>query len=233
MAGTGRRVVRAVGLLAGILVFVEVLAVIPFAHWSNLLSEWIRSAGLLGVIVYAAVYVLAAVFLLPGSVLTLGAGLVYGPVWGTLLVSPVSVAAATLAFTIGRTVARDRVVARVSGDPRFAAIDQAIGDEGFKVVALLRLSPVLPFNLLNYALGLTRVSFRDFVLASFIGMLPGTLMYVYLGSLATALGGDAPAGEAGSARAVLYWGGLVATVLATAVITRSARRTLARTLASR
>lgn len=233
MAGTGQRVVKAVSLLAGGLILVEVLAVVPFAHWANLLSEWIRSAGAVGVIAYAVVYVLAAVFLLPGSVLTLGAGLAYGPVWGTLLVSPVSVVAATLAFAIGRTVARDRVAARMSGDPRFVAIDTAIGEEGFKVVALLRLSPVLPFNLLNYALGLTRVSTRDFVLASFIGMLPGTLMYVYLGSLATAIGGNVPTGQADGLRTALYWGGLAATVLVTVVITRSARRTLARTLESR
>lgn len=210
---------------------VEVALVLPLSQWAGQLVEWIRGAGATGVAVYAAAYITATLLLLPGSLLTAGAGLAYGPILGTLLVSPVSVTAATLAFLLGRTVARDWVAKRTGRDARFAAIDAAIGRHGFKIVALLRLSPVIPFNLLNYALGLTGVRLRDYVLGSFVGMLPGTLLYIYLGSLVTtvsALGNDR--GPAGTAQQILYWAGLGATVVATLFITRIARRALDKAL---
>lgn len=216
------------GLGAGIgALLLEATLVLPLSQWAAQLIDWIRGAGATGVAVYAAVYIAATVLLLPGSLLTVGAGLAYGPVFGTLLVSPVSVTAATLAFLLGRTVARSWVAGRVGNDTRLAAIDAAIGRHGFKIVALLRLSPVLPFNLLNYALGLTGVRLRDYVAASFLGMLPGTLLYVYLGSLVTtvtALGTNR--GPAGTAQQFLYWAGLGATLVATLFITRIARRAL-------
>ena len=105
-----------------------------------------------------------------------------------------SVAAATLAFVLGRTVARGWIARRIAGSPRFAAVDEAIGENGFRIVLLLRLSPLFPFNLLNYALGLTRLSLRDYVVASALGMLPGTILYVYLGSLVTSASESPPAG---------------------------------------
>lgn len=178
-----------------------------------------------GVAAYVAAYVTVTLLLLPASLLTAGAGLAYGPILGTTLVSPVSVAAATLAFLLGRTVARDWVATRIAGDARFAAIDAAIGRHGFRIVALLRLSPLVPFSVLNYALGLTRVRPRDFVLGSFVGMLPGTLLYVYLGSLVTTVSGLGPDRGSGAAQG-LYWAGLAATLLATVSITRIARRAL-------
>jgi uncharacterized membrane protein YdjX (TVP38/TMEM64 family) len=221
----GIGVIVAAGLLAGLLL-------LPVNHWALLLVEWIRGAGALGVVVYALAYILATLLLLPGSVLTLGAGFAYGPVWGTLLVSPVSVLAATLAFVLGRTLARNWVSRRVEQQPRFAAISEAIGESGFKIVFLLRLSPIFPFNLLNYALGLTRVRLRDYLTASLVGMLPGTFLYVYLGSLVTnasqLLSGRRP--SAGVWSQVLYWGGLAATVLVTVLITRIARSALNRAL---
>jgi uncharacterized membrane protein YdjX (TVP38/TMEM64 family) len=205
---------------------------LPLDRWLLGLVEWIRGAGGVGVAVYALAYGLATVLLLPGSLLTLGAGFAYGPVAGTLLVSPVSVAAATAAFLLGRTFARDWIARRVQGSPRFRAIDEAVGTTGFRIVLLLRLSPVFPFNVLNYALGLTRVRARDYVLASFLGMRPGTFMYVYLGSLVTSAAelasGQAP--DAGPWRQVLFYGGLLATVVVTVLITRTARRALDRSL---
>ena len=127
------------------------------SEWLLQLVDWIRGAGPLGVGVYALAYVAATLFLLPGSILTLCAGFAYGPLRGTLLVSPVSVLAATLAFLLGRGILRGWISRRIEAYPRFKAIDKAIGESGFKIVLLLRLSPVFPFNLLNYALGLTRV----------------------------------------------------------------------------
>lgn len=207
------------------------MAVVLLNHWGLELVEWIRGAGAVGVAGYALAYVVATLFLLPGSVLTLGAGFAYGPVWGTLVASPVSVAAATLAFLLGRSMARGWIARRMAGHPRFGAIDAAVGEHGFKIVFLLRLSPLLPFNVLNYALALTRVRLRDYVLASLLGMLPGTVLYVYLGSLVTSasqlLSGGQGAGGWGRA---LYWGGLLATVVATIVLTRVARAALTRAL---
>lgn len=204
----------------------------PINRWVLSLVEWIQEAGALGVLGFALLYILAVVLMLPGSILTAAAGFLYGPVWGLLLVSPVSVAAATLAFVLGRSVARDWIADRVSGRPRFAAIDRAVSQGGFKIVALLRLSPILPFNVLNYALGLTGVKLRAYVLASLVGMLPGTLLYVYLGSLitsATALA-SGNLGSGGPWQQVLYWAGLAATVVVVGLVTHRARRVLRREL---
>jgi uncharacterized membrane protein YdjX (TVP38/TMEM64 family) len=203
----------------------------PVDRWALALVAWIRAAGSGGLAIFAVGYIAAAVLFLPGSILTLGAGFAYGPIFGLLIVSPVSVLAATAAFALGRSIARPWVSRKVSGDPRFAAIDRAVGENGFKIVFLLRLSPLLPFNLLNYTLGLTRVRLRDYVAASFLGMLPGTLLYVYLGSLVTSaselVGGHT---EGGVWRGVLYAAGLVATFVATVAVTRIARRALAEVL---
>lgn len=189
--------------------------------------EWIRDRGIVGVVVFAAVYIVATVFFIPGSILTLGAGFVYGVVYGTIYVSIASTLGATAAFLVGRYFARDWVATKVSGNEKFAAIDEAVGDEGWKIVGLTRLSPIFPFNLLNYAYGLTKVSLRDFFLASWIGMLPGTVMYVYIGTLAGQLA-EVGAGE--RTRTVLEWTmfgvGLAATVLVTLFVTRVARRAL-------
>lgn len=198
------------------------------------LVSWSRDSGVAGALVYAAAYVASTVLLLPASILTLGAGFAWGPVVGVAIVSPVSVLAATAAFALGRTLLRARVERRVAQDPRFAAIDRAVGDNGLKLVLLLRLSPVLPFNLLNYALALTRVSLRDYVLGSALGMFPATVLYVYLGSLVTngaaLLAGELPA--AGAAGTALYWGGLLASILVVVQVTRVARTELRKLLAT-
>ena len=192
---------------------------------------WIEAAGPVGPLVFFGLYIAACVFMLPGSILTLGAGAVFGVVNGFLLVSLSSTAGATAAFLVGRYLARNLVARRIAGNATFAAMDEAVATAGWKIVGLARLSPVFPFNLLNYAFGLTRVSLRDYVLASWIGMIPGTVMYVYLGSLAGSLA-DLGAKEAGrtrtSAEWALYLVGLIATVTVTVVITRIARRALNR-----
>lgn len=191
------------------------------------LLDWIREVGLAGVAVFAAVYITATVLFVPGSILTLGAGFVYGVVSGTVYVSVASTIGATAAFLVGRYLARDWVAGKVSGNPRFQSIDRAVGDEGWKIVGLTRLSPIFPFNLLNYAYGLTSVRLRDYFLASWIGMFPGTVMYVYIGSLAGSLatvGAEERARTAGEW--ILYGVGLVATVVVTLFVTRLARRAL-------
>lgn len=188
--------------------------------------EWIEGLGLVGAVVYIVLYILACVFLVPGTILSLGAGAIYGVVKGVLLTSIASTLGATAAFLVGRYLARDWVASRIAGNPRFEAIDRAVAKEGWKIVGLTRLSPVFPFNVLNYVYGLTPVSLRDYFFASWIGMLPGTFLYVYLGAAAgeiAALGGET---ERTPAQYALLALGLAATVAVTVLITRLARNAL-------
>lgn len=190
--------------------------------------KWVQGLGVLGAVSLALFYAVAVVFMVPASVLTLGAGFAFGVVWGTVTVSVASVTGATLAFLLGRTLLRDFVVRKVEGHPRFATLDQAVQNNGFKIVMLTRLSPAFPFTLQNYMYGLTKVSLKDYVLASWIGMLPGTVMYVYFGSaaqsLASVAAGDVDGG--GLAQKVVLFIGLIATVAVTVVITKIARKAL-------
>jgi uncharacterized membrane protein YdjX (TVP38/TMEM64 family) len=192
---------------------------------------WIEAAGPVGPIVFFGLYIVACVFMLPGSVLTLGAGALFGIFKGVLLVSLSSTVGATAAFLVGRYLAREMVVRRVMGNSTFHAVDEAVASEGLKIVVLTRLSPVFPFNLLNYAFGLTRVSLRDYVLATWVGMIPGTVLYVYLGSLAGSLA-ELGARDGGRARTPAEWAlyavGLIATLVVTVVLARIARRVLNR-----
>ena len=198
---------------------------LPLASWITSLADAARGTGALGVALFFLAYVGSTVALLPGSLLTLAAGFAYGPVWGLAVASPASVAGATCAFVVGRTLGRDWAARRIGSLPRIRAIDAAVEREGIKLVVLLRLSPLFPFNVLNYALSLTRVRLRDYVLGSAVGMLPGTALYVYLGSLATAAAGLSSASDAGGgARLALYVAGFVATVVVVVVAARAARR---------
>ena len=189
--------------------------------------EWIRGLGAIGPLIFVLLYVLATVLFVPGSVLTLGAGFVFGVVRGSILVSISATLGATCAFLVGRYVARDWVARRIEGNAKFKAIDEAVGREGWKIVGLTRLSPVFPFNLLNYAFSLTKVRLRDYVFASWLGMIPGTILYVYVGSLAGSL---ATLGAGERQRSAVEWGlyvvGLLATVGVTVYVTRVARGAL-------
>lgn len=189
--------------------------------------EWTKGMGPWGIVYLAAVYAVACVLFLPGSILTLGAGFAFGLTGGTVATVIGSLLGVSASFLLGRTVARKWVEKATSSHPRFLAIDRAVGREGFKIVLLTRLSPVFPFNLLNYGFGVTRVRFRDYFLGSWIGMFPGTVLYVYLGTAAKSLT-DLASGnmEGGTAKQVLLAAGLVATVLVTVVITRVAKRAL-------
>lgn len=186
---------------------------------------WIEQLGAWGQVLFVAIYIVATVLLVPGSALGLGAGALFGVVRGSLLVSLASTLGATCAFLLGRYLARDWVGKKIEGNASFAAIDRAVAAEGWKIVFLTRLSPVFPFTLLNYAFGLTRVSLRDYVLASWIGMMPGTVMYVYLGSVARAGVADR---QRTPAEWTLYAVGLLATIAVAVIATRIARRALAR-----
>jgi uncharacterized membrane protein YdjX (TVP38/TMEM64 family) len=193
-----------------------------------LFAAWVDGLGFWGPAVFVAGYAAAVVAFVPASLLTLAAGAIFGLGEGTAYVFVAATLGSCLAFLVARYVARGWVEARIQGDARFAAIDREIAQQGLRIVFLLRLSPAFPFNLLNYALGLTRVSFGDYALAA-VGMLPGTFLYVYLGRLAGDLA--AVAGGAGrestTAERVLLAVGLAATLAVVAIVTRIARRALA------
>jgi pyruvate/2-oxoglutarate dehydrogenase complex dihydrolipoamide dehydrogenase (E3) component/uncharacterized membrane protein YdjX (TVP38/TMEM64 family) len=222
--GGGGRLVLLGLLLVALLVALKLL---PVNDWLLRFVAWIRDAGTTGMAVFVVAYIVACILLLPGLILTLGAGFAYGVAVGVPLVWVAANLGAAVAFLLGRTLARERIAARVAGNARFAAIDRAVGREGLKIVLLTRLSPAFPFNLLNYAYGLTQVTFRDYMIGSLVGMIPGTAMYVYLGSLITSvsqLASGAPSG--GAAKQALTFLGFAATVAVTVVITRLARRAL-------
>jgi uncharacterized membrane protein YdjX (TVP38/TMEM64 family) len=209
--------------LAGI---IALIAAAKYFHVATLLKgtlDWVGTLGLWGPVLFILIYGAACVLLIPGSVLTLGAGALFGVVRGSIYVSIASLVGATAAFLVGRYLARDWVAKKVAGNPKFNAIDEAVARDGWKIVGLTRLSPVFPFVLLNYAFGLTRVSLRDYVLASWIGMMPGTVMYVYLGSLA-----QVGAGQNTPLKWLIQGLGLVAAVLVTLYVTRIARKALAK-----
>lgn len=190
-------------------------------------AAWVEGLGFWGPLVFILGYALATVAFVPGSLLTLAAGAIFGLARGTLYTFLGATLGAAAAFLVARYVARGAIERRIAGNARFAAIDRAVGKEGFKIVALLRLSPIFPFNLLNYSLGLTKVRFLDYLLAS-VAMLPGTLLYVYYGKAAGSLA--AVAGGVKTERGPEYWLtlgiGLVATIAVTTVITRLAGRAL-------
>ena len=206
---------------------VAAIVLLPVKEYFKGFLEWTKEIGYWGPVLVGAAYIPACIFFIPGSILTMGAGLVAGLWWGTAAVSVGSVTGASISFFLGRTLMRSWVEERVSKNAKFQAIDQAVGSSGFKIVLLTRLSPVFPFNLLNYAYGLTKVRFRDYLLGSWIGMLPGTFMYVYLGAtaknLAAIVAGEV---EGGMGQKILMGVGLLATIVVTVVITRVARKAI-------
>lgn len=219
-------------LLLVVAIVVILLVAAKYFHIQELLRsalQWIADLGIWGPAIFIAIYILACVLFIPGSILTLGAGVIFGVVKGAAIVSIAATLGATCAFLVGRYLARDWVAKKIEGNLKFKAIDEAVAREGWKIVGLTRLSPVFPFNLLNYAFGLTKVSLRDYFFASWIGMIPGTVMYVYIGSLAgslATLGSEARSRT--SAEWILYIVGLIATIAVTVYVTRIARKALER-----
>jgi len=188
---------------------------------------WISGLGPLGPLIFIGLYILACVLLLPGIILTLGAGAVFGVVQGFITVLTGATLGATCAFLVGRYLAREWVARRIAGNEKFKAVDEAVAREGWKIVLLTRLSPVFPFILLNYVFGLTRVSLKHYFFASWLGMIPGTMMYVYIGSLAGDLAGLGAGGRTRTpAEWVLYGIGLLATLVVTVFVTRLARKAM-------
>lgn len=219
-------------IAAGLILLLSIAAfTLPVTHWLQVALLWNARLGTTASFIFVVLYVVATVALFPEFLLTMAAGAAFGLVRAMVLVSIGSTLGATLAFFLGRSLAREWVGRKIERWPRFRAVDRAIGAHGLWIVFLTRLSPAIPFSWLNYAYGITAVRPRDYILASWVGMLPGTLLYVYVGravaNVSRAVAGHARTGRAGE---VLLWVGLGATVIVTVLITHFARREIAREL---
>ena len=215
-------------ILAGIVAAVALIAIgRQIGPYLPQFATWVDSVGLWGPLIFILGYVAATIAFVPGSVLSLAAGSVFGLERGVVYVFIAATLGASLAFLLSRYLARELIEKKLKEKPKFSAIDKAVGREGLKVVLLLRLSPLFPFNLTNYALGLTNVRFVDYFVAS-IGMLPGTLVYTYYGTVAADL--SLLVGSDTSSRGPAYYAvlflGLVATIGVTTLISRIAQRAL-------
>jgi uncharacterized membrane protein YdjX (TVP38/TMEM64 family) len=222
----GVRVILALVILVCLLLIMRQL---PVEQGIAALRGWIEGLGLLGPIVYGAIYVVASLFLVPGLILTITAGALFGLLGGGLTVSVASTTAAGLALLISRYLARKRIEQLAQNNTKFRAMDAAVTQGGWKIVAMLRLSPAVPFNLQNYFYGLTRIRFWPCVLTSWIAMMPGTFLYVYVGHLG-AESIEAAAADNASLNVgkwVLLGVGLLATVGVTVYITKLAKKALA------
>ncbi|MFN6154124.1 TVP38/TMEM64 family protein [Anabaena sp. AL09] len=189
--------------------------------------QWINSLGAIGGIVFIGIYIIATLAFLPAALLTLGAGVIFGVIWGSIYVFIGATLGAIAAFLGGRYLAQGWVKEKISSYKKFAIIDKAVSKEGLKIVLLVRLSPLFPFNLLNYAFGITSVSFQDYLIGS-VGMIPGTIMYVYFGSL---VGDIALIGSKNQPEnIILHWViqimGLIATIAVTVYVTKIAKKAL-------
>lgn len=209
-------------ILIGVGILIAVLALwyfLPVKEWLDGFRSWIEELGALGVVAFIGLYVVITVVMGPAAGLTLIAGLVYGA-WGFPLVVGAATLAATTAFLIGRYVARDRVAKMTENNDKLRALNKAVSQEGWKVVGLMRLSPVFPFGLQNYLFSVTDIGLLPFVLATLFGIMPGTALYVYIGSLGQGAGGG------GVFQWLLLGAGLVATFAVVWLITKKARAAL-------
>jgi uncharacterized membrane protein YdjX (TVP38/TMEM64 family) len=224
-SATGRIAVLVVILMALFLA----MRFLPVQQWLSSFNDWVGQMGTVGIFVFIVVYALATVLLAPGSILTIGAGFAFGLWKGFLAAWTGATLGASLAFLVARFVARDKIESIAKRNEKFRKIDNAIGKQGAKLIFLLRLSPVIPFNLSNYFYGLTGVKFWPYVLASWIGMMPGTFLYVYIGAASKAAVAAATGGEAVK-HGWQYWTflgvGFVATVIVTIWVTKIARDAL-------
>jgi uncharacterized membrane protein YdjX (TVP38/TMEM64 family) len=193
--------------------------VLPIDAWAAAFERWMLGLGIWGIAIFAAAFIAATLVLAPDWPLVIAAGMVYG-----IGAFPVIVAAATiaasLAFLIARHLLRERIRDLLAGRRKFAAIDNAITEEGWKIVFLLRLSPLVPFNVQNYLFGITDIPFPHYLAATCVGIIPGAALFVYLGALGRASGGP------------LEWGffgvGLLATAIVVLLVARKAKAKLAR-----
>jgi uncharacterized membrane protein YdjX (TVP38/TMEM64 family) len=191
---------------------------LPVGDWAEAMRHWIIGLGAYGIAIYAGIFVIATLVLAPDWPLAVAAGMLYG-LWAFPIVLAAAMVAASLAFLMARYLARRRVSAILAKTQKLAALDKAVSEGGWKIVILLRLSPIVPFNLQNYLFGITAIPFSHYLAATFAGIIPGAALFVYLGAVGTAT------------VAPLEWAtfgvGLLATAAVAVIVTRKAKAKLA------
>ncbi|MEP6822543.1 MAG: TVP38/TMEM64 family protein [Chthoniobacterales bacterium] len=213
-------------LLLALIVLSSAASFLPLKDWIKSFTDWVQGLGALGVVIFIVAYAIATVLFLPGALFTLAAGLVYGVLGGAAVALTGATIGASLAFLCGRYLVRKRVEEGTKDNEKFQAIDGAIEKQGWKIIGLLRLSPLIPFNLSNYFYGVTAIKFWPYFLATFFGMMPGTLLYAYLGAAGKAGIGGAASGGNSTLKWVFFGVGLLATVVVTVIVSRTAKKAL-------
>jgi len=201
-----------------ILLFIGAWFFLPVKEWARDFGEFAQGLGAWGVLAFAVIYIIATVALVPGSPLSIAMGVAYG-LWGIPLALGSAIVGAGLAFLIGRYAARERVKKYMKEKPKIKTIQTAINHDGWKVVFLLRLSPVIPFNLQNYFFGTTEIGFWPYAAATAAGIVPGTILYVYLGSL-----GSAESDSSSGLRWAFFAVGIVATAIVVWMVKRKSKK---------
>lgn len=188
-----------IGIMAVIYSLLRYFGVTEYIALKNVykIKEWVSGFGIIAPLVYIGFYIVATLFFLPGLPITVLSGVAFGPVWGVVYVWIGAVTGVSLAFLVARYVARDLVENWVSGNAQFQKIDEKVEQEGWRILMFTRLVPIFPFNLQNYAYGLTKIKFLTYMLVSAIFMLPGTIAYVQIG-------GALVSGEGNLSKTLIY-----------------------------
>src|SRR4051794_16389975 len=216
--------VKIAALLLVIAAIVVLFRVLPVAMWLKQFQTYVRGLGALGYVVYIAVYAVCVVAFIPASILTLGAGAIFGFIGGTIVVVIGATIGATLAFLLARTVMRKRIEEMTRNNVKFRALDRAIASEGMKIVFLVRLAVVFPFTWVNYAFGLTAIPLWRYVLATFLGIIPATAAFVFASSAAT----KAATGGTSNITKIVYIAGGIIAIIVSVLIGRIATRAIGR-----
>ena len=195
------KILIAVGVVAAVYLVLRYYGVTDDIRLENVpkIKTWVAGFGKIAPLVYIGLYLVSTVFFLPGSPVTVLAGFVFGPLWGIFYASVASIISISIAFLIARYVARDLVEGWVKNNAQFRKIDEQVEEQGWRILMFTRLVPIFPFNLQNYAYGLTSIRFSTYVLVSAIFMLPGTAAFVQLG-------GAFVSGEGNIWKTLLYLG---------------------------
>lgn len=190
-----------IGVIAAIIILLKVFGVFDYISIDNItmITEWINGFGMVGPLIYILLWIAACIFFLPGLPIALLGGFVFGPWFGILYSSVGSTLGATIAFLIARYAARSMVEGWVSGNEQFKKIDEGVEKQGWRMLMVTRLVPVFPFNLQNYAYGLTKINLLTYVLVSWICMLPGTIAFSFAG-------GSVVSGQGNIGKTLMYLG---------------------------
>jgi uncharacterized membrane protein YdjX (TVP38/TMEM64 family) len=213
-------ILKALVAAALLIAFLVAVRFLPIGDWIESFQAWVKGLGPIGYLVYVLAYVIVCVTFLPASPLTIGAGAIFGFVEGAIVVIVGATLGATASFLLGRTIMRRKIEAMAANNPKFRALDRAIAREGGKIVFLVRLAPVFPFAYINFAFGLTGVRTLSYVVATFFGIIPVTLAFVYIADAAT----RTATADMSTTRLIINIVGVVIAIAVTAFVTRLALR---------